>query len=374
MLYSRVGHYPARQTMLYAEDFSPNTPEGACETCHGLGRVYDVTEDAMVPDPNLSISERAIAAWPTAWGGQNLRAMLVSLGFDVDRPWHELSRKDRDWILFTDEQPSVPVYAGLTPEQVRRAQKRGYEPSYMGAYIGVRRYVLDTFHSAKSAAITKKRAEQYISSVLCPTCHGKRLKKAALSVTFAGHDIADFNALTLLELRAILEPVAKGESSADITDTPEESAEKKLAAQRLAGGLIDRLSPLIDLGLGYISLDRSTPTLSSGELQRLRLATQLSADLFGVVYVLDEPSAGLHPADGESLLLILDKLRRAGNSLFVVEHNLALIQQADWIIDVGPGAGDLGGTVVAHGTPQEVAKVHDSATAPFLKKAITGKK
>lgn len=371
MLYSRVGHYPARQTMLYAEDFSPNTPEGACETCHGLGRVYDVTESAMVPNPNLSISKRAIAAWPTAWGGQNLRAMLVSLGFDVDRPWRELSRKDRDWILFTDEQPSVPVYAGLTPEQVRRAQKRGYEPSYMGAFIGVRRYVLDTFHSAKSAAITKKRAEQYISSVLCPTCHGKRLKKAALSVTFAGHDIADFNALTLLELRAILEPVAKGESSADITDAPEESAEKKLAAQRLAGGLIDRLSPLIDLGLGYISLDRSTPTLSSGELQRLRLATQLSADLFGVVYVLDEPSAGLHPADGESLLLILDKLRRAGNSLFVVEHNLALIQQADWIIDVGPGAGEHGGKVLYSGPLPALADVSESITRRYLFDTVT---
>src|SRR4051812_15399625 len=124
MLYSRAGNYPPGQPLLYAESFSPNTAQGACPRCHGLGRVYEVTERSMVPDDSLTIRERAVAAWPTAWQGQNLRDILVTLGYDVDRPWRELSRKDRDWILFTDEQPTVPVYAGYTPAETRRALKR----------------------------------------------------------------------------------------------------------------------------------------------------------------------------------------------------------------------------------------------------------
>ena len=132
MLFSRAGSYPADQPMLYAEDFSPNTPQGACPNCHGLGRVYEVTEKTMVPDPSLTIRERAIAAWPQAWGGQNLRDILVSLGYDVDTPWRELPKKDRDWILYTDEQPTVPVYAGFTPRETRAALRSKMEPSYQG--------------------------------------------------------------------------------------------------------------------------------------------------------------------------------------------------------------------------------------------------
>jgi len=139
MLYSRAGSYPPRQPMLYAEDFSPNTAQGACPNCHGLGRVFEVTEQTMVPDPSLSIRERAIASWPPAWHGQNLRDILVTLGFDVDRPWRDLSRKDRDWILFTEEQPTVPVYAGFTPAETRAALKSKTEPSYQGTFMGARR-------------------------------------------------------------------------------------------------------------------------------------------------------------------------------------------------------------------------------------------
>ncbi|MEL8049879.1 excinuclease ABC subunit A, partial [Pseudomonas aeruginosa] len=128
MMYSRAGAYPANQPMLYAEDFSPNTPQGACPTCHGLGHVYEVTEAIMVPDPSLSIRERAIASWPPAWQGQNLRDILVSMGYDVDRPWKDLPKKDRDWILFTEETPTVPVYAGFTPAETRTALKRKMEP------------------------------------------------------------------------------------------------------------------------------------------------------------------------------------------------------------------------------------------------------
>src|SRR4030081_3210746 len=134
LLYSRAGTYPPRQPMLYAEDFSPNTPQGACANCHGLGRVYEVTERSMVPDDSLTIRERAIAAWPPAWHGSNLRDMLITLGYDVDRPWRELPRKDRDWILFTDEQPVVPVYGGLTTAEVRAARKRKEPPDYHGNF------------------------------------------------------------------------------------------------------------------------------------------------------------------------------------------------------------------------------------------------
>src|SRR6187401_3619798 len=144
MLYSRAGDYPKGQSIIYAEGFSPNTPAGACPQCHGLGRVYEVTEQSMVPDDSLSIRERAIASWPTAWHGQNLRDISVTLGFDIDKPWRELPKKDRDWLLFTDEQPTVPVYAGYEADEVKRAIKRKEEPSYQGTFTSARRYVLHT--------------------------------------------------------------------------------------------------------------------------------------------------------------------------------------------------------------------------------------
>src|ERR1700754_4789313 len=152
MLYSRAGHYPPRQDLLYAESFSPNTAEGACPTCHGLGRIYEVTEQTMVPDPSLTIRQRAIAAWPLAWHGQNLRDILVSLGYDVDRPWRDLPKKQRDWILFTDQQPVVPVYLGYDADEVRRAIRRKEEPSYRGNFSSAKRYVLDTFASTENAS------------------------------------------------------------------------------------------------------------------------------------------------------------------------------------------------------------------------------
>jgi excinuclease ABC subunit A len=164
MLYSRAGDYPAGQPLLYAESFSPNTPEGACPRCHGLGRIYDVTERSLVPDDSLTIRERAIAAWPPAWHGQNLRDILVTLGYDVDRPWRELPKKDRDWILYTDETPTVPVYAGYTPAETRRALKRREEPSYMGTFSGARKYVLETFAKTESASMKKRVARFLVST------------------------------------------------------------------------------------------------------------------------------------------------------------------------------------------------------------------
>jgi excinuclease ABC subunit A len=360
MLYSRAGDYPPHQPLLYAESFSPNTAEGACPKCHGLGRVYEVTEQSMVPDPSLTIRERAIAAWPTAWGGQNQRDILVSLGYDVDKPWRELPKKDRNWILFTEDQPQVPVYAGFTPAETRQAIKRKLEPSYMGTFTSAKRHVFTTFANTHSA-LMKKRVAQYMLSTECSLCHGKRLRLEALSVKFAGYDIADISALPLKRLHAVLSPFVKSGGSARGAHP-----EKTEVIRRITAELVARLSVLINLGLGYLSLERSTPTLSPGELQRLRLATQLHSNLFGVVYVLDEPSAGLHPVDTEALLEALIALKGAGNSLFVVEHELDVVRRADWIVDVGPGAGEKGGEILYSGPPAGLRDVELSQTRRHL--------
>src|SRR5215207_7949369 len=167
MLYSRAGDYPPGQGTLYAEAFSPNTPEGACPRCHGLGRMYDATEASMVRDDTLSIREGAVAAWPGAWQGQNLRDILTSLGIDIDTPWRELPKKDRDWILFTDEQPQVPVWPHSSREEVLRAQKKKEPHDYLGTFVGARRYVLETFAKTESAMM-KRRAARFLVSTDCP--------------------------------------------------------------------------------------------------------------------------------------------------------------------------------------------------------------
>ncbi|HAV70850.1 MAG TPA: excinuclease ABC subunit A [Stenotrophomonas sp.] len=402
MLYSRAGTYPARQPMLYAEDFSPNTPQGACPNCHGLGYVYEVTEQSMVPDPSLSIRERAIAAWPPAWHGQNQRDILVTLGYDVDIPWRDLPKKQRDWILFTEEQPVVPVYAGFTPAETRAALRRKEEPSYMGTFSGARRYVLHTFATTQSAMM-KKRVARYMIGAECPVCDGRRLKREALSVTFAGMDIGTLSRLPLSAMAQALRPAAEGHfevaaatatrsrsagrqatakrvaaggnahaGGSDVRRTPDLSEEKRIAAQRIAHDLVERIGTLQSLGLGYLSMDRATPTLSPGELQRLRLATQIRSSLFGVVYVLDEPTAGLHPADGEALYDALAQLKAGGNTLFVVEHDLEMLRRADWLVDVGPGAGQHGGQVLYSGPPEGLRAVEASVTAPYLFQNATG--
>ena len=364
MLYSRAGDYPPHQPLLYAESFSTDTPEGACPKCHGLGRIYQVTERSMVPDDSLTIRERAIAAWPPAWQGQNQRDILTSLGYDVDRPWRDLPKKDRDWILFTDEQPVVPVYAGFTPKETRQALKRKMEPSYQGTFTSAKRHVLHTFATTQSP-LMKKRVSQYMLSTECPLCHGKRLRAESLSVKFAGFDIAEISRLPLKRLASLVRPFAEGTAPRNTT-TEAEHPEKLIVTQRIAEDLVARLAVLLDLGLGYLTLERSTPTLSPGELQRLRLATQIRSNLFGVVYVLDEPSAGLHPVDIQALLVAFERLRSAGNSLFVVEHDLDVIRQADWLVDVGPGAGEQGGYVLYSGPPEGLERIEKSQTRRYL--------
>jgi len=395
MLYSRAGNYPDDQPMLYAEDFSANTVQGACPECHGIGRVYEVTEDKMVPDPSLTIRERAIASWPTAWHGHQLRDVLVSLGYDVDVPWKDLPREEREWILYTEETPHVPVHSRLTLAEARAAIAAGVEPSYSGTFVGARKYVLDTFANTKSEAM-KRRVAQFLTVAPCPACHGKRLKPEALSVTFEGRDVADLSNLPLAQLSLLIEEAVEratadldgieavdhatdetarqsvdaGERpSAGVSNASREanhSAGRLAATARLGTELVNRLQPIIDLGLGYLSLGRTTPTLSGGELQRLRLATQLTSDLFGVVYVLDEPSAGLHPQDVSALLGILDGLKQRGNSLFVVEHSVDVMRHADWLVDIGPGAGERGGRVLYSGPTAGLAQVEESVTRGYV--------
>ncbi|MHC3467474.1 ATP-binding cassette domain-containing protein [Streptomyces sp. 7R007] len=338
MLFSRAGAYPPGAERLDSDAFSPNTAAGACPECHGLGRVHRTTEELLVPDPSLSIREGAVAAWPGAWQGKNLRDILDALGYDVDRPWRELPAEQREWILFTDEQPVVTVHPVRDADRIQRP--------YQGTYTSARRYVMKTYSDTRSATLRAK-AERFLTSAPCPACGGARLRPEALAVTFAGRTIAELAALPLAELATL--------ATAD--DGP---------ARVLTGDLRSRIAPVLELGLGYLSLDRPAPTLSAGELQRLRLATQLRSGLFGVVYVLDEPSAGLHPADTEALLTVLDRLKAAGNSVFVVEHHLDVVRGADWLVDVGPGAGEHGGQIVFSGPPARLETVAESVTARFL--------
>ncbi|MEU2436185.1 excinuclease ABC subunit UvrA [Streptomyces rubradiris] len=338
MLFSRAGGYPPGARRLDSDAFSPNTAAGACPSCHGLGEVHDTTEELLVPDPSLSIREGAIAAWPGAWQGKNLRDILDTLGHDVDRPWRELPAEQRRWILFTDEQPVVTVHPVRDAGRIQRP--------YQGTYTSARRYVLKTFSDTKSATLRAK-AERFLTSTPCPACGGSGLRPEALAVTYDGRTIAELAALPLTDL-------------AGLPDGGDETA------RVLTADLKSRIAPVVELGLGYLSLDRAAPTLSPGELQRLRLATQLRSGLFGVVYVLDEPSAGLHPADTEALLTVLERLKAAGNSVFVVEHHLDVVRGADWVVDVGPGAGEHGGRVLYSGPPAELASVAGSATAAYL--------
>jgi len=360
MLYSRAGEYPENQEMLYADAFSPNTPDGACPTCSGIGRVFEVTEELLVPDSTKSIRERAIAAWPPAWQGQNLSRILTTLGYDIDKPWHTLPKKTRDWILFTDETPTVPVYPEYNIEQTREAIESGEKPNYMGTFTSAKNFILNSFATTQSPR-TKKRVSQFMQISECPECHGKKLKRESLSVKFAGLDIGELSQLTLTEMALKLEKTARTKV---VNETP--NREKAIVAQRIASDILSRVEALTRLGLGYLSLERTTPTLSPGELQRLRLATQIRSQLFGVVYVLDEPSAGLHPADTQALLGALDELIASGNSVFVVEHDVSVIRHADWVVDVGPKAGTHGGEIVYSGPVDGLRDVTQSHTGRYL--------
>ncbi|TFD83203.1 excinuclease ABC subunit UvrA [Cryobacterium lactosi] len=355
MLYSRAGTYPAGSALrLDSDAFSPNTATGACPECHGLGISHTVAESLLVPDASLSIRDGAIAAWPGAWQGKNLRDITAVLGHDIDLPWRQLSREARDWLLFTEEQPVVEV----TPQRDRVAKP------YKGRFWSAKSYVMHTLADSKSAQM-RQRVLPFVETGPCRLCGGSGLRAEALAVRFAGRPINELNALTLSELAEVLRPTAELTGAAG-SHRSAQSGEVTEVAVTVAGDLVRRLEVLIDLGLGYLSLSRATPTLSPGEMQRLRIATQLRSGLFGVIYVLDEPSAGLHPADAEPLLVVLEQLKASGNSVFVVEHNMDVVRRADWLVDVGPRAGDGGGEVLYSGPVPGLADVAGSITRGYL--------
>ena len=302
MLFSRAGTYPPGP---------PNsTPTPSHRTLlraparNATGWEWP-TRSARIPwsrTPALTIREGAIAAWPGAWQGKNLRDILSHLGYDVDVPWRKLPKKHRDWILFTEEQPVVEV----TPERDRVAKP------YKGRFWSAKSYVLHTLADSQSAAM-RERVLAFMESGPCPRCGGTGLRPEALAVSFAGRNIAELNAAPMVELAEIIRPTA-GLKDAGTASRRQSSGEENEVAVAITADLLHRITVLLDLGLGYLSLGRATPTLSPGEMQRLRIATQLRSGLFGVIYVLDEPSAGLHPADAEPLLAVLDQLKASGNS------------------------------------------------------------
>jgi excinuclease ABC subunit A len=363
MMYSRAGTYPEGAAHLAAEAFSPNTATGACPVCHGLGVAHTVSEETLVPDTSLSIREGAIAAWPGAWQAKNLRDITIALGYDVDVPWRDLPQESRDWLLFTEEQPVVQI----TPQRDRVAKP------YSGRFWSAKSYVLHTLADSKSQSM-RERVLAYMTSGSCPACKGTGLKPEALAITIAGLSIAAMNALPLTELAATLRPIAESDATTPTISTKASgTATGSLPAPghtsiaaTISASVLERVDVLLDLGLGYLSLSRATTTLSPGEMQRLRIATQLRSGLFGVIYVLDEPSAGLHPADAEPLLAVLEQLKVSGNSVYVVEHNMDIVRHADWLVDVGPRAGEGGGCILYSGPVAGLADVEESVTRPFL--------
>lgn len=347
MLFSRAGTYPVNAPRLDSDAFSARTAAGACPNCQGLGIEYEVTEHSLVPDPTLSIRNGAVAAWPGAWQGKNQRDILKVLGHDIDAPWQDLDQSLREWILFTDEQPVVVVDP---VREVGRTQR-----PYKGQFMSAKRYVMKALTMSQSAQ-QRRRALAFVETSTCAHCHGSRLTSAAIKVKFLDRSIVELSALAVRDLAALLRPLA-------IADRIESDPSAALCTD-----LVERLDAIDRIGLGYLTLDRPTPTLSAGELQRLRIAAQLRSGLYGVVYVLDEPSAGLHPSDIVTVMELLTALRENGNSLLVVEHNLDITQRADWVIDIGPGAGTQGGRVVYSGHPSGMAHNRESITGMYLAK------
>lgn len=374
LLFSRCGDYPEpladRVGRLDSDHFSPNTAAGMCPTCQGTGTVHAPTESSMVPDASLSIDDGAIAAWPGAWLGKNFHDILVTLGYQTDVPWSQLSREDRDWILFTEDKPVITVHPVRGAHQIQR--------TYDGTWRSVAVYLRETLASTASES-TRKRVLSFMDHSTCPSCHGRRLTPDALAVTYRGFTVDELNALSLDDVLGLLSSGQEtaqetGQETGSETEPDGERADSTVEAERL---LLDQVVPTltaaIDLGLGHLSLDRSATTLSAGEMQRLRLASQLHSGLFGVVYVLDEPSAGLHPTEREAVRTLMRGFLDAGNSVLLVEHDMDLVAGADWVIDVGPGAGELGGEVLWSGaveglsgqdTPTGLAL---AASSPVLK-------
>lgn len=341
LLYSRCGDNPEG---LYSDSFSPNTPQGMCPACQGTGIRHEPTEQTMVPDPSLTIRDGAIAAWPGAWAGKNFRDILDALGYPLDTPWRDIPEADRQWILFTDERPVVTITPHRGADQVQR--------QYEGTWRSVAGYLRKTLAETESESL-RNRTLKFMDSHPCETCGGRKLTQAALRVKYLGMPIYEFSALPLGELHE--------KTSARLQSIKTTEEDKAGAEALLLGNLVPTLTSAVELGLGHLSLDRGADTLSAGELQRIRLAAQLRSGLFGVAYVLDEPSAGLHPVERSAVSELVRRFVEEGNSVLLVEHDMNLVAQADWIVDVGPQAGERGGQIIYSGPLEDYLSATNAA-------------
>ncbi len=326
--------------------FSFNSPYGACSTCSGLGSLMGVDEERVIPDPSRSIEAGAIAPWPESsksWRRRMINTLAEAMDFSLSTPWSELPEEARQVILHgSGDEEMVFEFTG---------KKSNYQ--WTGAYEGVIK-VLARRHRDTESPRVRTEIERYMSINVCPDCKGRRLRPEALAVKVAGNSIDELSHLSVSQLRGWSENLKL------------KAREKKIAA-KVVQEVRDRLSFLDDVGVGYLSLGRSSATLSGGESQRIRLATQIGSKLMGVLYVLDEPSIGLHQRDNARLISTLQGMRDLGNSVLVVEHDEETIRAADWVIDIGPGAGVHGGEVVAQGTPQEIEKHPESLTGQYMR-------
>ncbi|WBB54100.1 excinuclease ABC subunit UvrA [Verrucosispora sp. WMMD573] len=326
--------------------FSFNAPYGACPECTGLGTKKEVDPELVVPDPERSLREGAIQPWATGHNLEYFLRLLEALGeaehFDVDTPWRALPSRAQKTILHgSDDQVHV-----------RYRNKYGRERSYYTGFEGVVQWI-ERRHSDTESEWSREKYEGYMRDVPCAACGGARLKPEVLAVTLAGRSIAEVCNLSVGECADLLAGI-------ELTDR------QKLIAERVLKEINARLRFLLDVGLDYLSLDRPAGTLSGGEAQRIRLATQIGSGLVGVLYVLDEPSIGLHQRDNHRLIETLVRLRGLGNTLIVVEHDEDTIRTADWIVDIGPGAGEHGGRIVHSGSVPALLENSESLTGAYL--------
>jgi len=336
-------------------NFSFNSPHGACPTCTGLGMRMEVDADAVVPDPELSIMDGALSGWTKGpsqrWQMDVVEAVARKYKIPLDQPWLDLTAKQQKVILY-----------GLPKDEtvrMRYVSHSGHTRSFEAHYEGVIPNLERRYRETESDWV-KQEIERLMMQKPCPACEGRRLKPEFLAVTVDGMSVADFTGMSVLEAH-------------DRVQTLRLTEREQYIAKQVLKEVRERLGFLHDVGLDYLTLDRAAGTLSGGEAQRIRLATQIGSKLMGVLYVLDEPSIGLHQRDNHKLIATLKVLRDLGNTLIVVEHDEETIRTADYVVDIGPGAGEHGGRVMAAGTLDEVLQVQDSVTAQFLRgeRAIT---
>jgi len=326
--------------------FSFNSPHGACPRCTGLGAQQEIDPDLLVPDSGLSIDDGALVPWAVGGSGfyeSVIQAIADRYEIPTDVPWRELTQEQQDWFLHGTDGDKV---------YVQYRNKMGRRRSYMIAFEGIVSSLERRYRETDSST-QRERIEEYMSFRPCPVCKGARLKPEVLAVTVGDRNIHQFTKQSITAALRFLD-------SLDLTKT------EQLIGHRIVKEIRERLTFLDDVGVGYLNLDRASATLSGGEAQRLRLATQIGAQLVGVLYILDEPSIGLHQRDNDKLIGTLERLRNLGNTVVVVEHDEQMMRSADWLVDMGPGAGEHGGHVVAEGTAAKVQRNKKSVTGQFL--------